>query len=333
MPLSSSCFDAGALAGVLEMTGQDEAPLLDPDVEADGVAGVGVDRHSRMRVAGTLAVELALHDVTGSVGVGAGVLHAVDALREDAALGQGVHGVDDRLDEVRPPRDLSAEQRCVSRRTPCPKASPRDCPHSGCLMPYRGYRTRLRNRLSITSLLLRRGRYQPPSGCASPALLLAAPSAGAPSWLRLSRRSCWPRLSRARDGLAGWRRPRVRRSAAAMRSSWALEAGGRHGHRDGGPGAARVPTAAPTARHAERVLLVVVGHTGGASRSRSHAAARGGRRWCGCERLDGAWAEPLRLVPAQAQRGWPCRTPCSRAGTGRRPQRPPAATAAGHTGR
>ena len=124
-------LDVRALAGVLEMLGQDQAPLVDLDLEADGVAGVGVDRHL-VGVASPLAGELLLHDVTRSVGVGAGVLHAVDALGEDAALGHGVHRVDDRLHEVRPTRDLSAERMC--QINPYLRHSPTSSPSSVTLL-------------------------------------------------------------------------------------------------------------------------------------------------------------------------------------------------------
>ncbi len=118
-----------------------------------------------------------------------------------------------------------------------------------------------------------------------------------------------------------------------MRSSWALEAGGRHGTVMAALEPPRVLHGGAHRRHAERVLLVVVGHTGGASRldlTQQRGAVDDGAAVSGSMGLGMSRSASSRLKLSEDGL---CRTPCSRAGTGRRPQRPPAATAAGHTGR
>jgi len=102
-------LDADLLAGRVEVLARDQAPRLDVDWQADGVARVGVDRHL-VRVAGAAAVKLVLHDVTRRVAVGARVHRDGDLLREDAALGHRVGVVDKRLVEIRPARNLSTKR-------------------------------------------------------------------------------------------------------------------------------------------------------------------------------------------------------------------------------
>ena len=109
MPLSSSGLMFGPLAGVLKVFGQDQAPGVDVDFQADRIAGVRVDRHF-VGITSPFAVEFAFHDVTRRIGMGPGVLHTIDPLGEDAALGHGVHRINDRLHEIWPTRDLGAER-------------------------------------------------------------------------------------------------------------------------------------------------------------------------------------------------------------------------------
>jgi len=90
------------------MLGQDQAPRMDLDLETDRVTRVRINRHF-VGITSSSAVEFALHDVTRCVGMSAGVLDTIDPLREDAALGQRVHRIDDRLHEVRPTRNLRTE--------------------------------------------------------------------------------------------------------------------------------------------------------------------------------------------------------------------------------
>ena len=100
--------DAVLLAGGIQVLVGDQAPGLDVDLQDDSGAGVGVDGHL-VGVTGAAAVELILHDVTGSVTVSAGVHGAGDALGQNAALSHGVSAHDVRLIKVRPAGDLSAK--------------------------------------------------------------------------------------------------------------------------------------------------------------------------------------------------------------------------------
>ena len=101
-------LDTYFFAGSLKMLRADQSPALDLDGKANGIAGVGINRHF-MGVAGSFAVEFSFHNVTGSVTMRAGVHSAGDLLRQNAAFGHGVRIIDYRLVKIRPAGNFRAE--------------------------------------------------------------------------------------------------------------------------------------------------------------------------------------------------------------------------------
>src|SRR5699024_245197 len=85
-----------------------QGPGLHVQLQHNSLAGVGVDGHL-VGVTSAAAVELVLHNVTGSVTGGAGVHGAGDLGSQNAALSHGVSVGDFGLVEVGPAGNLSAE--------------------------------------------------------------------------------------------------------------------------------------------------------------------------------------------------------------------------------
>ena len=108
LALQGSGIHAPLLAGLVQVFVGDQGPGLHVQLQHNSLAGVGVDGHL-VGVTGAAAVKLVLHDVTGSVAVGAGVHGAGDLGSQNAALGHGVGVGDLGLVKVGPAGNLSAE--------------------------------------------------------------------------------------------------------------------------------------------------------------------------------------------------------------------------------